>query len=245
MAGGRIYSYSSKSTQKKKSTKKKPIARAKGIVTKNVNNARLNRMLGIPLISKARLRYAETFSVNQPAPYHQQFRLNSLFDPDFTGGGHQPLQFDQYHQWYKSYLVTDCTATIMITQTNTTDFPVLLTYAVRNDQIISALSIKEALEQGNRSVMQLGYAGSGSSAKTMTRSASVAKYYGTKSVKPTDDHFVGLTGGIGVGSNPADWVVGTVSVYRGDDSSSNVSFVMTVVLDFKCQFFGQKEIAES
>lgn len=32
-------------------------------------------------------------------------RLNSIFDPDFTGTGHQPLYHDQFDNFYKRYSV--------------------------------------------------------------------------------------------------------------------------------------------
>jgi len=35
----------------------------------------------------------------------QIYRLNSVFDPDFTGGGHQPLYYDQVSPLYTNYLV--------------------------------------------------------------------------------------------------------------------------------------------
>jgi len=35
-----------------------------------------------------------------------QWRTNSLFDPNFTGTGHQPYGFDQMKTYYASYLVT-------------------------------------------------------------------------------------------------------------------------------------------
>lgn len=48
------------------------------------------------------LPYAETFSMSTVAsvPGSTVFRANSCFDPDFTGGGHQPRGFDQYTAMY-------------------------------------------------------------------------------------------------------------------------------------------------
>lgn len=39
------------------------------------------------------------------------FRMNSLFDPDFTGTGHQPLYFDQFAASYGRYVVLGSKAT--------------------------------------------------------------------------------------------------------------------------------------
>jgi hypothetical protein len=35
----------------------------------------------------------------------QAFRMNSLFDPDFTNVGHQPYGYDQITPWYYRYIV--------------------------------------------------------------------------------------------------------------------------------------------
>jgi hypothetical protein len=37
----------------------------------------------------------------------QSFRLNSLYDPDFTGTGHQPYAYDQITPFYTRYLVDE------------------------------------------------------------------------------------------------------------------------------------------
>jgi hypothetical protein len=40
------------------------------------------------------------------------FRLNSLYDPDYTGAGHQPYFFDQIAGIYNRYRVNACTVDI-------------------------------------------------------------------------------------------------------------------------------------
>jgi len=51
------------------------------------------------------LRYSETYQRTGLAVYDYQFRLNSLFDPNYTGGGHQPKGFDQLAAFYQRYRV--------------------------------------------------------------------------------------------------------------------------------------------
>jgi len=45
------------------------------------------------------------------ANFDQTYRLGSLFDPDFTGGGHQPRYFDRYAAVYNYYRVDAVTIT--------------------------------------------------------------------------------------------------------------------------------------
>lgn len=56
------------------------------------------------------LRYADIFQLTGDATpgiigTEQTFRLNSLFDPDLTNSGHQPMGFDQIKPFYNSYQV--------------------------------------------------------------------------------------------------------------------------------------------
>lgn len=39
-------------------------------------------------------------------PFATQFRCNSVAQPQFAAGGHQPMYFDQWSTWYKRYCVT-------------------------------------------------------------------------------------------------------------------------------------------
>lgn len=60
-----------------------------------------------------RLKYSDYVTVTQSAagiPGAYQFRLNSLFDPDLTGSGHQPYFYDQLTGTtkYAKYTVYGC-----------------------------------------------------------------------------------------------------------------------------------------
>lgn len=57
---------------------------------------------------RCNLRYCQTGSIdpsNTNFAFHT-FCVNSLYDPDTTGGGHQPMGFDQLAAIYNRYLVT-------------------------------------------------------------------------------------------------------------------------------------------
>lgn len=57
-----------------------------------------------------RLTYADTYrhDVNYGAAGRQVFRANSVFDPDFTGTGHQPAMRDLWASQYDYYTVLAC-----------------------------------------------------------------------------------------------------------------------------------------
>jgi hypothetical protein len=59
------------------------------------------------------------------------FRANSIFDPDYTGSGHQPYTHDTWQTIYNHYKVLG--ATIKLKATCTTDTPVLVGIRLSDD----------------------------------------------------------------------------------------------------------------
>jgi hypothetical protein len=77
--------------------------------TGNVTRLYRNPRAGpFPTTFPAVLHYSDYFdfstSVNSPVYY--KYRANSLYDPDETGSGHQPLYFDPLATLYSKYRVT-------------------------------------------------------------------------------------------------------------------------------------------
>ncbi len=73
----------------------------------------------LPTRFRANLRYSQTAAFTTGAAgvtgTGQLWRLNSLFDPDQTGVGHQPYGFDVLTQYYSKYLVVAARWTITAT----------------------------------------------------------------------------------------------------------------------------------
>lgn len=70
-----------------------------------------------PSVTKAIFRYSTNVALNPGigAAASYVFRATSIFDPDFSGVGHQPYGHDVYQQMYKRYRVDKA----FITATNT------------------------------------------------------------------------------------------------------------------------------
>lgn len=70
-----------------------------------------NPTTGPPSETLVKLRYVTRVTLNPTVGVlaTHSFRTGSLFDPDFTGTGHQPMGFDTYASMYNNYIVRKST----------------------------------------------------------------------------------------------------------------------------------------
>lgn len=106
-------------------------------------------------------KYCQQFSVYSDSTtglsgVEQVFKLNSLFDPDQTGTGHQPRGFDEYALIWKRYRVYKVDVNIKIVGIQTTGSWVAFRYSSSNNITYSVGSLKtqaEVMEQDNTGIM--------------------------------------------------------------------------------------------
>lgn len=104
---------------------KKATRRWKRKVKKAGRKPKINFGIGVPSTALCRLRYHElipkaTFTMTTGSAYDYIFRLNSLYDPNYSGVGHQPLLRDQISALYRYLRVYAVKYSILIT-TDVTD----------------------------------------------------------------------------------------------------------------------------
>jgi len=75
-----------------------------------------------PHRKNATLKYADVFSMLSSGLTVYTYRLNSLYDPDETGAGNQPVGFDQLMALYKYYRVTKAKVTVFLTNSGTSAY---------------------------------------------------------------------------------------------------------------------------
>lgn len=80
-----------------------------------------NNLSAFPTFLRRTLRYAQTntLDVGNFGTAQQVFRANSLYDPDFTGTGHQPNGFDQLMVAYNHFVVTRARINVRVLNTTT------------------------------------------------------------------------------------------------------------------------------
>lgn len=93
-----------------------------------------------------RLNYADSFGQNAPATNVYgitTWNLNSLFDPDATGAGHQPQQYDQLTAIYRRYHVYGCKVDIEFSNPTADGLFVAWSVRARNTAGIITASIAQ------------------------------------------------------------------------------------------------------
>jgi len=74
---------------------------------------------GLPNQIICKFRYAEEINIDATTISAYVFRANSLYDPNYTGTGHQPAPYDQMKLFYKKFKVIGSKITVRPTQKDT------------------------------------------------------------------------------------------------------------------------------
>jgi len=140
-----------------------------------------------------------------------QFRLNSIFDPNFTGSGHQPTTHDQLSVIFEEYTVTDVRYKISFVNSSTTVAGLVAIQTADNFNVFT--DITTLIEQGQCEWKQLGVLNGHNSIVVMNGQVDNAKVMGVSRSKYADDAAYSAT----FGNSPAD--VSYLNVYLSEAST--------------------------
>jgi hypothetical protein len=119
-------------------------------------------VFGFPDKLLTQLRYHGVYTIasvlGAVAPYN--FRWNSTFDPDLTGGGHQPLYRDTYASIYDQYAVVSAKARIRFINISGDDWFV---GCVTDDDVTPSTNIDTLAEMNHSYSDSLGFSSGGKS----------------------------------------------------------------------------------
>jgi len=138
-----------------------------------------------PTITR-KLRYSDSFAMSGASgvPVTYMFRANDLFDPNYTGTGHQPMGFDQLMQWYNHFCVLSAKITVCFHSRNTNTTNV----GIRIDSTTAALTtIPQFLEIGGLVQDLVTPQGIAQSSVTLSLGVDISKIQGVKRAAMTAD----------------------------------------------------------
>lgn len=185
-----------------------------------------------------KLPYNESFNVSASTNLDQIFRGNSLYDPNFSGAGHQPLGYDQLTSLYNQYTVMGCkvTLSLMSTSAAVTQSDVQMTLIASNDSG-AFVSSELIAEQPYNKTRYMGNAYVGP--RSITSYYSSSKITGVSKKRVMDDpDFSAL-----YNNNPAK--VWYVHCYLADLTADNLTATYKVTLLYYAKFWDRIKLTTS
>lgn len=181
----------------------------------------------------AKIRYADNVPLGNTAGVSNvyQFRATSIFDPDFTGAGHQPYGHDTYQNIYNHYMVIKSTFTC----TPTTPFNGRLIVQTTDDQTISADS------NGNTGAECKDSTVVTQSNATMPATARV--YYDRDKWFSTRDQTQSSSADFG--ANPAENVFFNIQIYGSGPTTSVGTTYFYIYIEFIVEMWELKDLGGS
>lgn len=203
----------------------------------NVPKSLVDVGLGFPSKIKTKLKYTgflpRTSTTGTIDDY--VFSLNGLYDTDITGGGHQPMYFDQFMAIYNHYTVIGSKIKLTAAALQSNTVPAVCCLWPNDDSTITPGGVNARVEQSGNKHILVG--STGDSVREMTLGFSAKKVFGGDPLAQEK-----LQGD--ASNNPSDGYFAVVSTVAADGVST-VSVTYQVDLEYIVVFDELKDIGTS
>jgi len=217
------------------------------IVRVSKASALISSVRVVPDRMRVKLRYTDqgTFGTLTTGVGTQVYRLNSVFDPDFTSTGAQPSGFDQWGGFYNYYRVWACNVTVQVNfngGTSSSSSCVIST----SDTSTALVTVSQALGRSGQpytSALKLnanGFLGPGCNGQVFQRNYSIPKLFGMRNAAfAGDPGFSSL-----ITTNPSGVQYLHINPWV-DNQSTSTTFFYLVTLDYDVEFYERANLGLS
>jgi len=223
-----------KKTKSTKSVKPK-------VYKKRTKRAVVNRSLavvgqGFPKKMLMTHKYFQTFDISNiaGATASYQWVANGMFDPDATGGGAQPLYFDQMANVYSHYTIIGSKITVTVNQALMANTNAIAGLYVNDDGTITP-TLTALMEQSTSKYVILPH--SSNNTKTLRAKWSAKKNFGGSIL--ANNNLEGTSG-----ANPPEQSIYTLVIYPQNLSSSQ-TYNCQVMIEYIAVWKELRDIAGS
>jgi len=196
---------------------------------------------GFPSVMRTSLRYCDNFSLSSASGGvgSNIFRMNSLFDPDYTRTGHQPLYYDQFTPVYGRYRVLYSKLNVSFVPLSddsdaATSGPWIVGVTGNSNGVFSTSAT--VLSEQNKTFTRLLPRDKAALPVDLTLTYSPKRDLG---VDPEDDTVTASTSG-----NPSSVWWGNVFV-SDLNGSGTTTVIVKITMEFEVEFYAQSNIADS
>lgn len=196
------------------------------------------RHFGFPPNIITQLRYCELFEKTPSvAVNHQVFNLNSIFDPDESGIGHQPMYRDQYAALYNNYTVLGAKITVTFVNFAASAVPAVVGIAV-GDNSTFVTTLSQIMELNKCQWKLIGLNTGGNDAAVLTNT------YGTVEDEGIDPYSGSGNARTAVSSNPSELYCASVWC-ASTDGATSTKICYTVEIEYTVLFSELADIGQS
>jgi len=194
--------------------------------------------------TKVIMKYAEDLEVNVDGNIgaNYLFRCNSIFDPNQSGVGHQPMGHDQYAQFYNNYTVVGAKITVrFVANENGGD--------VNNQNHITSVGVSTISNVGDTIIQPSEFMENNRASyglicpqkpiQTFTKYFSSRDFFGVKS--PVNEDTLGAP----FGHNPSNGAYWQLKFWPGSATGVNRSVSVNVMIQYVCVLTERQAITGS
>lgn len=181
------------------------------------------------------IRMTQTVADTMKSHY---FRANSIYDPDFTGGGHQPLGTDQLLALYEHFTVLGSKITLRCINADSTNNAILAVSTV-SETSTAVLDINRLIELGKSKYAVLTDNAGGKPQTTVSQYFNTKRFFGVKDPNG-DDQYQGSAS-----SNPAEEAFFLIGMQNLAPAVVVNSVDCMLEIEYRVQFSEPKIIAQS
>lgn len=196
--------------------------------------------IGMPISRSCKLRYTEAVVLDVGVVgiiSKYIFSANSLFDPNVSGTGHQPMTFDQISQFYNHYVVTGAKITVKAYSTEATSTVPNIVGIMLNDDESTPSAYNEVIEQRKA---RYTICNPSQATVTVSNTFSAKKFFNLSDVKDNVSRI-----GAPVTASPTDQAYFTLFALPFNSSTDTGAFNCVVTIDYIAQFSEPKDIPMS
>lgn len=216
----------------KRIMRRKPSGPKRRLRRKAVPTTLVNRALTpIPARFITKMKYSEFVNTDSFGQYI--YNLNSIFDPNRTGVGHQPYGFDTLATLYNRYRVISCGYRLQVAGDAPTAY---ILSAIPGNEVIAPTTISEVRENPRAKYIQQNV---GAAAVTLRSKCYIPSLVGrTKAQYMADDRYQAL-----VTASPSELAL--LNLMTANTADVGVTTKVQVLLEYTVEFFDIKHLAQS
>lgn len=198
--------------------------------------ARKTLSAGFPTRYLTKLKYVESVIIDPPAAGqlgYYVFRANSIYDPNFTGTGHQPMGRDIFAGVYKNYMVVGSKITVRYLSSETSNQVIAVTgIKLSADSSLANGSVSDLIENGNVRYKMINYKAATQGytpLNTTTCKFSGKKWFGWRDWRDNTAQYSAP-----MGSNPSEEVY--YIVFIGDSNTAQALNLMPSAVNVTIEY---------